>query len=300
MKYYLDFLNEFKKYIPDDFKSILDRVYFDMGNPKDSFIKILDLKDYGFLDNVAEVVVNFTKSNNKLYYSNVNIYNLLYDNKKIVIPIFIEDNEIDKDRLVSIISHELRHIYDIYTIESDSDMLNFIRSLQISIIKKDIDNKYEQFLYLVYLSLEHELLARYTMLYAQYKNCNCSREKLYKIFEKSYLFKFFELLDDFDSLKFVNNFDINLLLKFTDIFNKHFKGDECNNLEDLKKYYKNWENYFKEKSKEYLEISYKVLDDLSNNIIKEVYYYNKYSSYNEKYFIKIDNIFTNIKRKFKN
>jgi len=35
MKYYLDFLNEFKKYIPDDFKSILKQKE---NNIKNSFV----------------------------------------------------------------------------------------------------------------------------------------------------------------------------------------------------------------------------------------------------------------------
>jgi len=298
---YQNFLNEFKSYIPEDIKNIISYIEEDLKNVDSSCVVYLDLRKYGLLDNIANVHINFIEDDEKsVYYSNVNIYDLLYRNREnIIIPIEIYDKKIDKNKLISVVAHEIRHIYDIYTIENDSDMLDFVKSLYVSIIKKDIDNRYDKFLYLVYLTLEHELIARYTMLYAQFRNCDCSKDELYKLFESSYLYKFFESLKDFDPNEFIDQFsDISDLLNFTKLFNQYFNGEECHDKKDLIEYYNKWNKFFKLKYKEYIEKSYKELDDISSKTIKEIFYYDKYSSYNEIYYVKISNIFSNILKNF--
>jgi hypothetical protein len=56
----------------------------------------------------------------KPYHSDVNIYDILSGKEPIDIIVDVQDININVDYLMSIISHEIRHIYDIYTMVEDS------------------------------------------------------------------------------------------------------------------------------------------------------------------------------------
>jgi len=271
---YLQVYEDFNKNIPKELKKLFSEIRQIIGVKTESFSQTIDLKKLNFFDNLLQINVEYTKlENNKdysekdiIYYSNININDLLNNEKIIKLPIFITDVNLNIDKLVSLISHEIRHIYDIYTINEESDMFSFIKSLYYSILIKDETNIYfTQFLNLIYLSLEHELIARNTMIYENFINCKCSKEELNKAFEKTFIYKSFEKL---------NNFNYDDLIKQTDIINKtnifidYFGGDLCNNETDIINFYKKWQIYFKEKSKEYNQESQKILNDIYN-VIKE-------------------------------
>ena len=70
-------------------------------------------------------------------------------------------------------------------------------------------------------------------------------------------------LGNFDSNIFISNFDLNNLVDITNDFIKIYGGDYLiKNITDLNKFYKNWELIFKKSSKEYLEKSELVIDEL--------------------------------------
>lgn len=269
---YIKIFEEFQKEIPQILKDVFYKIRKDIGNPTSSFNKILDLNDYNFIDTKINLTVNFNKLiTNKsyhdreiIYHSDINIYDLIHFKKIIDVPIDITDVNIDIDKLCSIISHEMRHIYDVHVIDEDVDFHSFVSSLYLQNLKKGKRNKkFIYFLDMVYLSLEHELIARNTMIYENFINCRCSKDKLYELFKKSFMYKSFILLNNFNYNELLNSEKI---LENTNDFINFFGGDQCENKEDLILFYQKWKEYFALKSNEYLKESYKVLDDVQNLI----------------------------------
>ena len=131
---------------------------------------------------------------------------------------------------------------------------------------------------MVYLSLEHELIARNNMLYEMYRYVEITDKKqLYEIFKQSYVYKSLDYLNNFDYLSFIKHENI---LEFTIDFSKSINDDFDGNILN---YYKKWYDFFKQKSKEFLSYVDKMLDkiiyDIENNITHERLC--GYISYNE-------------------
>lgn len=229
------------------------------------------------IDNInLNIIVDYRIGKKQPYYSNVNIYDIISGIEPIIIKIIITDNTIDVNYLMSIISHEIRHIYDIYTIVDDIEINEFKKSMIISKFKNQ-----NQFIDFVYLSLEHELIARHNMLYELYRWINITdKNELYEIFKKSYTYNALLQLSNFDSKKFINIQDIYKLTSFTKEFSKEI-NDNFN--VDLYSYYMNWEKFFKEKSQEFLSYVDDMLDDVIQDIRNNKVYerMNGFISYNE-------------------
>ena len=277
---YIKLYEEFNKEIPEELKNIFNKVRIELGKPLKSFIQIIDLNEYGFKDIKIKVIVEFEKilptlpygDRKTIYGSNINVNDLLSNKSIIDIPINIIDVSIDIDKLSSVVSHEIRHIYDFCNANDKSDMESFINVLRLNRLKENRKNyEFLNFLDLVYLSLEHELIARNTMIYENFVNCICSEEELIELFKDTYVYESLIILDTFDSNKIEYTDE---LLNDTNDFIKYFAGDLCNNEKDIIIFYQNWEKYFKMKSNEYMKEAYKVLDNLYN-AIKESYDYKK-------------------------
>ena len=99
-----------------------------------------------------------------IYYSNLNIDDIIKNKDKTTIPVKISDVCINLDKLSSVLSHEIRHIYDIYTVNDESDIKSFMNSMYYSELSKNESN--EQFLNFLRLSLE----------YFYYEVCICCRQ----------------------------------------------------------------------------------------------------------------------------
>ena len=160
---YIKTFESFNKEIPDELKVLFKKIRNIIGNPTDSFDINIDLNTLGFCNLIIELNVTFEKLNSGIsyndkdivYYSNININDLVLGKDKTKIPINIKDIHLNVDKLSSVISHEIRHIYDVYTINEESDMKSFIKSLYYTELSKNEDNTYFlDFLNLVYLSLE--------------------------------------------------------------------------------------------------------------------------------------------------
>jgi len=280
---YIKIYEEFVKGIPDDLKEIFLKIRKDIGNRESSFEEIIDLESYGMIKGVKiRFVVEFEKSDQTDYYSNINIFELLdpKENKIIDVPIHIRDKSMDVDKLISVISHEIRHVYDAYIVNNESDIESFVKSLYLYKIRKNTaaDKEFDYFLNLVYLSLEHELIARNTMIYENFINCRCDKEELFTLFEKTFIYESLVMLRNFDH-KTILKGDRNELIKNTKKFVEFFK--EYTDIENIEEFYKNWEIYFKNKSDEYLKEAYDVLDTICSEEIKEKFHPLKYPSYKE-------------------
>ncbi|MCK9446653.1 hypothetical protein M0Q50_07305 [bacterium] len=271
---YLKTYEDFNKNIPDVLKKLFKDIKDIIGTQTDSFEKSINLNDLNFCDIIINIKVNFNKLNNNkpyhkkdiIYYSNININDLIENKDIIDIPINISDVNINMNKLISVISHEIRHIYDVYTINDESDMESFIRTLYYNkLSKSENNNDFKYFLHLVYLSLEHELIARNTMIYEMFIECNCSKEELIKLFEDSYIYESFIKLNDFNYTNLINI--PNIIEKVNDFIN-YFGGNICQNNDDVILFFTNWKEYFKNKSDEYIIESYKIIDNVFN-MIKE-------------------------------
>lgn len=275
-KIYLPIIKMYEDFdvkIPNDLKDVFKAVRKIIGNPTDSFKISIDMKKLNFCDLILniDVVFNPLRTGEKayyekdiIYYSNISIGELLSYKDTIDIPIRIDDIHINIDKLISVISHEIRHVYDLYTCLEDSDMKSFTGSRNYGILKNSEENKdFKYFLYLVYLSLEHELIARNTMIWEMFMNCNCSKEELFNLYKNSNIN---------ESLNMLSTFRYDNLIRIPDILSKvnnfifYFKGNDCNNMEDVKLFFDNWKKYFNEKSEIYQKEAYIVLDDLWNLI----------------------------------
>jgi hypothetical protein len=253
---YLKLFENFKeKSTPDIIKKISNIVRKDiLINANSSFNK-----NYSIDEINLNIIVDYKSGSKQPYYSNVNIYDIISGVEPVIIKVLVTDISIDINYLMSIISHEMRHIYDIYTIVDDVEIDDFKKSMVVSKFKGQ-----NNFISYVYLSLEHELIARHNMLYELYRWIEITdKGKLFEIFKKSYTHTALLQLEKFDSVKFINNQNEFELVKFT----KEFSTDIGENFNgDLYSYYKNWEVFFKNKSQEFL--SY--VDDMLNDVIQDV------------------------------
>jgi len=233
-------------------------------------------KNYSIDDINLHIIVDYNLGNKQPYYSNVNIYDIISLIEPVVIKVSVTDLNIDINYLMSIISHEIRHIYDIYTIVDDVEIEDFKKSMIVSKFKNQ-----NQFISYIYLSLEHELIARHNMLYELFRWIEITdKSKLYEIFKKLYVYVALLQLNKFNSVDFVNNQNKSKLHNFTEEFSKDI-GDIFNG--DLYLYYMNWETFFKNKSKEFLSYVDDMLDDVIRDVQNKKIYerFNGFISYNE-------------------
>ena len=279
LKYLKKFESFEEKSVPNLLKKISSIIRKDIiNNGNKSFNKSYSIDGIDFI-----IIVNYKFGEHQPYYSNVNIYNILtFPDNYVEIPINVVDNDIDINYLMSIILHELRHVYDIYTVVDDIDMNEFLKSYGFDKFKK---MNFSYFTNLVYLSLEHELIARHNMLYELFRWINIKdKNKLYEIFEKSYTYIALNELKKFDYVKFINSCDISQLIEFTKQFIVHIKSNDIvNNENDLYLYYKKWGEFFNKKSNEFSLYVDDLLNDVIDDVINDKVYERMcgYISYNE-------------------
>ena len=268
-----------EKSVPHLLKKISSIVRKDIvKNGNNSFNKLYSIDGINFI-----IKVNYKFGNHQPYYSNVDIYSILTEpDKDVNISINVVDEDIDINYLMSIILHELRHIYDIYTVSNDVEMSDFLKTYGFNEFK---NSEFSYFINLIYLSLEHELIARHNMLYELFRWIDITdKNKLYDIFKKSYTYVALNELKNFDHVKFIKQYDISQLFIFTKQFVNHIKNEFVINSEnDLYPYYKKWEDFFIKKSNEFTLYIDTLLDDVIDDVVNDKVYerLSGYISYNE-------------------
>ena len=180
---------------PEIIKKICNLIRKDIINNGDRSFS----KNYNIDDINLDLVIDFSLNRKQPYYSNVNIYDIINGVEPVLLRIIVVDETIDVDYLMSVISHEIRHIWDVYTVSSDYEIADFKKSIAITKFKKT--GKMSKFINLVYLSLEHELIARHNMIYEMFRWKNIvDKGKLVDLFEKSYINQALQQLKNFSYL----------------------------------------------------------------------------------------------------
>jgi hypothetical protein len=258
---------------PEIIKKICNLIRKDIINNGDRSFS----KNYNIDDINLDLVIDFSLNSKHPYYSNVNIYDIINGVEPVLLRIIVVDETIDVDYLMSVISHEIRHIWDVYTVSSDYEIADFKKSIAITKFKKT--GKMSKFINLVYLSLEHELIARHNMIYEMFRWKNIvDKGKLVDLFEKSYINQALQQLKNFSYLEILNEPDLyNFTIEFSKNIGDNFDGD-------LQKYYLNWEFLFKQKSDLFLSYVDSMIDDVISDIKNnKIYERNNigFISYNE-------------------
>lgn len=260
VKKYSEYVKESlsEHYLPNVIKASSYKIRKDIEENGDNSFQ----KKYNFWNLNFNIIINYTKQEKEPYYSKVNIYKILkFPDNPIEIEVIIKDETIDINYLMGIISHELRHVYDIFTVSRDVEFKSFTTTIKIN---DYFDTKYSYFAELIYLSLEHELIARHNMLYELYRYINITdKTELMKLFNKSFVNEALEKLSSFNSTEYINKFNKDELTdfasKFSNDINDEFDGD-------VDEYFRKWEIVFKNKANEF----YGYVDDMMNDIIIDI------------------------------
>jgi len=225
-----------------DLKDLSDELTKELNNIKLPYYKLIN---FGGI----EVDINIVQSNR--YYSNIDWLKFLNGDYEIVVEV---KEDYDINYLISTIIHEIRHMIDF----CDENLNNGLSSFDIDKnLRKYNINVFNEFFTLVYISLEHELVARNNQIYPYIKFKNLSKEDSLNILKNSFIYHSLEKLKEFDYNKFINKFDINVLINITNNFIKECLYDNetfIDNTNDLKMFYKIWDEYFNETSEKWYNI----------------------------------------------
>lgn len=216
---------------------------------------------------VLKFDIDIIYNNDNSYYSNINVYNIITNPLNVIdITIKIPKNY-DIHYVLATIIHEIRHVYDIITVNSENDMHSFIKDIKLRNYKIGY---YTNFINLIYLSLEHELVARNNMIYPyiKYKDIDIKESK--NIIKSSFIWKALEYLKDFNHSEFISNFNLNDLINITNDFNQNIlnQNNIMSDYNDIKVFYENFEFFFKETSDTWeRELNDEILKIYENKLI---------------------------------
>jgi hypothetical protein len=192
------------------------------------------------------VLFDIKISNGLSYSSHIDWDKFMNDVYEIDIKVPID---YDLNYLSSTLIHELRHIIDFSDGAKSSGLSSFLMDIHLRNFNIGL---FSEFYFLVYLSLEHELLARNNQIYPYIKFKNLSKEESLNILKKSFIWDALQNLNNFDSLSFIKKFKTYDLIEKTNFFIKNVLHDNKVIIEDdndLIEFYNIWDEHFKDISK---------------------------------------------------
>ena len=245
-----------KKELYKNIKIGKNKFYFNFGNEKHFPITF-------------NLLIDIVKNDYINYSGHVNLKEVLakkYKNFNVNIEIELKENKINYDELLSIINHELKHVYDYYHDYNRDTMDNMLGYDKLE-DKYKSNNNLSYFLHLIYSATIHEMDAKCSMIYERLRYLKSfDKSSVLNIFKKSYIYKELVLLNDFSYKKLLSSVTKDELFIFTkdlvenfykDDFDKYYKTDD-----DIIRFYRNSEFFFKKTFKDYLEIAYNIIDEL--------------------------------------
>lgn len=247
------------KGIPDSLKEISN----DLSNQliEVPSIKKIDFLGYKFYFNTKYGVG---------YSSGINFMDLMEkEDNKIRINLTVP-NSYDKDYLNSTIIHELRHCLDFLDENQNADTSSFIIDMNRHNFNLGL---YFEFMKLIYISLEHELVARNNQIYPYIKFKNLTRDDSIKILKSSFIWSYLEDLKTFDVKSFINKFNIDELLNTTNRFIENCLQDlnyKVNDVDGLYDFYNKWNDYFIMTSDNWKLEIFKEVDRLYEKNLSEI------------------------------
>ena len=249
--------------IPGDLKDLSYELTKELSGIKLPYTKLLN---FGGI----EVDIKITQSSRN--YSNVDWVKFLRGDYEIVLEV---EQNYDINYTISTIIHEIRHMIDFTDETLNSSLSSF--DIDRNLRKYNIDI-FNEFYILVYISLEHELVARNNQIYPYIKFKNLEKSKSLQILKQSFIWKALDMLNGFDYKNFINKFDEKILIGVTNNFIKECLYDNestIENIDDVLSFYKIWYEYFKETSDKWrglllreVDIVYERKANLNHELIK--------------------------------
>jgi len=212
---------------------------------------------YRKMINFGGIEVDVEIKQSDRYHSNVDWVKFLGGDYEIIIEV---ENNYDINYVISTLIHEIRHMIDFTDENLNSGLSSFDLDRNL---RKYNTGKFNEFYILVYISLEHELVARNNQIYPYIKFKNLSKEKSIQILKQSFIWKALQMLKEFDYKSFVNRFDINMLIGITNNFIKECLYDNetiVENKDELLNFYKIWDEYFNEISNKWGNLLFREID----------------------------------------
>jgi len=261
--------------IHGDLKNLSLELTKELDNIELPYIKLLS---FGGI----EVDIKIIQSNR--YYSKIDWIKFLEGDYEIIIEV---EQDYDINYVVSTIIHEMRHMID-FTDEnlniglSSFDMGKNLRKYNIDV--------FNEFYILVYISLEHEIVARNNQIYPYIKFKNLKKEQSIEILKQSFIWKALNMLKDFDYKNFINKFDEKVLINITNGFIKECLYDNDSHIEnndELLSFYKIWDEYFNEISNKWEKLLLREVDIVYERRVNLIYEYKSYKDILKEIWFKI-------------
>jgi len=218
--------------IHGDLKELTKELYDSFKELKTPYHKLVNFGGLEF-----DLCINQTNR----YYSFVDWNKFLNNDYELVIEV---PENYDLNYLVSTIIHEFRHIIDF----TDENLNNGLSSFDMEFnLRKYNVGDFNDFFILVYISLEHELVARNNQIYPYIKFKELTKEQSLDILKKSFIWTSLDKLKIFNVDNFINKFNVDDLIKITNSFIKDVLYDDNNiidNYLELKEFYQLFKEYF--------------------------------------------------------
>lgn len=234
--------------IHGDLKELSNSLYEELINITLPYHKLIVFGGIEF-----DVIINKTNK----YHSSIDWNKFLNNDFEIIIEV---PNNYDINYLISIIIHEFRHIIDF----TDENLNNGLSSFDMELnLRKYNIPKFNDFFILIYISLEHELVARNNQIYPYIKFNNLKKDESLQILKTSFIWKALNELEKFNVDIFISRFEITELINITNEFIKDVLYDNDTKIEsynELKNFYNLFDEYFNDVSKKWKELLLKEVD----------------------------------------
>lgn len=234
--------------IHGDLKELSNSLYEELINITLPYHKLIVFGGIEFY-----VIINKTNK----YHSSIDWNKFLNNDFEIIIEV---PNNYDINYLISIIIHEFRHIIDF----TDENLNNGLSSFDMELnLRKYNIPKFNDFFILIYISLEHELVARNNQIYPYIKFNNLTKDESLQILKTSFIWKALNELEKFNVDIFISRFEITELINITNEFIKDVLYDNDTKIEsynELKNFYNLFDEYFNYVSKKWKELLLKEVD----------------------------------------
>lgn len=253
--------------VPDIIKDIFKDNIFDLNNLKftkcsynydlDKYLKGVKLK----------LNIKINKSVDESYNGDINFYEILENGfDKTTINLDIKTKKINKDRLKTVLFHELTHLYELHNINEYVYKSDWYYQKNLIDFKKENTNigLFKYFIDLIYVSFDQEIRARNAELYDFLITRKTSNDLRTEIKNSNAYLKYQNLMN-FEYMNIINFYKtanrLDQLIEFVNILNQKFdKKTIINNEKDLIKYFKKWNFHFKDSAKKSLKNMHRVAD----------------------------------------
>lgn len=223
-------------------------------------LQIIDKLNYYF-DYEDKYGIKFYVNINKGELKDVPVYNSNISIREIYqkqyngfeIDFIINDNNINRDKFLSLLAHEISHVWQCLSGE-DKYIESFKKMYAIEDFKKLVIGYKLNFLNYIYMNFEHELDARINQIYDYYQFKNFDTyENMLDDFKNDGVYKDMIWLRNFDFKNHLSKYNKYYLLELTNQFNILYGINEIK-VEQLQRYYDNWKIIFKNNSDKYIDI----------------------------------------------